>query len=198
MFKKLLIASAVLAASTSIAFAANYKGDYKGETVAPCPTYNIPPAPYVGVSLGVRNNYSGTPAVMKGIDGNLSLGYGGIVSPAFYLAGELFVLGTANVKDMSNNGNSVRSNWSWGGSVLPGYMITDHVLGYVRLGAQRTRFNSQGSNANAWHVGLGAQTNIYQNWDLRGEYVYSYYQNVSGVGHPNSDVFNLGLVYRII
>src|SRR5262245_370254 len=98
MFKKLVIASAVFAASSGIAIAGHsYKGDrdYKGEVATPtcptCPTYTYLCGPYVGLSASVRNNYTGTPVVYKGLEGILSLGYGGAVSPMFYLAGELFV-----------------------------------------------------------------------------------------------------------
>jgi len=203
MFKKLVIASAVLAASSSIVLAGQtYKGDYKGEMAAPapCPTYNLCPAPYVGVGLGVRNNYTGDPVVFKGLDGDLFAGYGGIVAPSFYLAGEAFVLGTANLKDYQDfKGNGARSTWSYGLSVIPGYMITDHVLGYLRAGAAWTRFSDQNvSNKVGGQIGVGGQTNIYQNWDLRGEYVYTQYGRVTGIGKVQNDLFNVGLVYRIV
>src|SRR3990167_467487 len=139
MFKKLLLVSMIISASSSIAFAGqSYKGekDYKGEMAAtPCPGFMA--GPYLGLSIGDRTNFSGSPIVFKGIDGNLSLGYGALVSPSFYLAGEIFGIGTINVKDFTNvlsvNQNvSAKSNWSYGISILPGYMITDTVLGYIR------------------------------------------------------------------
>ncbi len=46
-------------------------------------------------------------------------------------------------------------------------MITDYVLGYGRLGVVRSRFSDQSNNATGWQVGLGGQTNLAQNWDLR-------------------------------
>lgn len=203
MFKKLAIASAVLAASSSVVFAASYKGDYKGEAIVPCPTYNLIAAPYIGGSLGVRNNYSGSPAVFKGLDGNLSLGYGGIIAPAWYLAAEAFVLGTINLKDMPNSATgypsgSVRSTWAYGLDVLPGYMITNYVMAYLRAGISETYFNNQGVYRFGWRVGAGGQTNIYQNWDLRGEYVYTYHNRISAIGRPNTDLFNVGVVYRFV
>lgn len=200
MFNKLLVAGVVLAASSSIAFAANYKADYKGE--APCPTYVFTAGPYVGFSVGSRVNTATDPVHFRGIDGILSLGYGAMLNPAFYLAGEIWGLGTVNVKDYPSTPRtttfSTKSNWSYGASVLPGYMITDYVLGYVRLGVQRTRFNGQDETENGWHAGLGGQTNLTQNWDLRGEYVYSRYQSVRAIGRPQSDQFNLGLVYKFV
>lgn len=203
MFKKLLIASAVLAVSTSVAFAANYKGDYKGEAApAPCPTYTYTTGPYIGLSVGDRTNYSGTPTTFKGIDGNLSVGYGAIWNDMFYLAGELFGLDTAKVKDFTNANKfgtvGAKSSWGVGASILPGLMITDHVLGYARLGAIRTRFNDQSTNKTGWQGGLGLQTNVYGNWDLRAEYVYTGYGNVSGIGNVSSDQANLGLVYKFV
>lgn len=206
MFKKLLLVSMIVSAS-SIAFAGqSYKGekDYKGEmAAAPCPTFMA--GPYIGLSVGDRTNYSGSPTVFKGIDGNLSLGYGALVSPSFYLAGELFGLGSASVKDLQNQLSvsrniSVKSSWSYGLSIVPGYMITDTVLGYLRGGVIRTRFNGTnvGVNDTGWQIGLGGQTNLYQNWDLRAEYIYSYYGTVGNLGKVSSDQANLGVVYKFL
>lgn len=213
MFKKLLIASAVLAVTSSVAFAAKYKENYKDEAPpAPCPTYTYMTGPYVGASLGSRNNYGGDPAVFRGVDLNVSAGYGMLLSPAFYLAGEAFALWTANVKDMtatdfSGNTVSAKSTYSWGLSLIPGYMLTEHVLGYVRLGGIRTRFN--GTNVSdtewGWQVGPGIQVPLDANWDMRAEYMVTRYGKVCTSGfNPNysfntaSDVFNLGVVYKFV
>jgi len=205
MFKKLMIASAVLALSSSVAFATNYKGDYKGEAApAPCPTYTYTAGPYLGLSIGDRTNYNGAPATFKGLDGNLSAGYGMMMSPEFYLAGEAFVLGTAKIKDLKNvnvNPNvSTRSNWGWGLSILPGYMLNDHVLGYVRLGGIDTHFNGTGVNSSkwGWQVGPGVQFGLAPNWDLRAEYSYAQYRSVSNLGNVSANVASLGLVYKFV
>ncbi|EKD72638.1 MAG: hypothetical protein ACD_45C00622G0015 [uncultured bacterium] len=201
MFKKLLIVSGVLAASSSVAFAGG--GNYKGEEMAPCPVFTYTAGPYVGLSLGSRNNYSGSPTVFRGIDGNLSLGYGMMMSQ-FYLAGEIFGIWTANVKDLQytqgTTSTSAKSNWAWGISLLPGYMIVDRVLGYVRLGGGRTHFNGTGvsDTVTGWHIGPGASIALNQNWDLRGEYIYTRYNTVTNLGKTSSDVFNLGVVYKFL
>lgn len=205
MFKKLVIASAVLAASTGIAFAGHhsYKGDYKGEMSVPscptCATYSFMSGPYIGLSAGVRNNYSGEPAVYKGIEGTLSLGYAGVLTPMFYLAGELFAGDSFNIKNYHDGSpGTVRSTWSWGGSVIPGIMINDFVMGFVRVGGQSTRFQSPGTSKGGWHVGVGGQTSLAPCWDLRAEYVYYQYGRVSGIGHPATDLFNVGVVYKFM
>src|SRR3990167_5998322 len=200
MFKKLLIASAVLAVSSGVAFAGtSYKGEanYKGEP-APCASYTYTAAPYVGFSIGNRTNYSGTPTVFKGIDGVLSAGYAAMLTPDFYLAGEIFVLGTADVKDLQDTvgttNTSAKSNWGYGVSIIPGYMINDHVLGYVRGGAVRTSFNGSGTNSNitGGQIGVGLQTGIAQNWGVRAEYSYTGYGSVSGpIGNVSSDLVNV-------
>lgn len=209
MLRKLLIASAVLAATSSIAFAHNYKGDYKGEAApAPCPSYSFAAGPYIGLSVGPRTNYSNIAAVYKGFEGTLSGGYAMMMNPVFYLGGEIFVADSANIKDFKGpqqyyvnpafTHDGVRTSWSYGISIIPGYMITDHVLAYVRAGAVRTRFSDANANATAWQLGVGAQTNVYQNWDVRGEYVYSGYGSVNFIGKPASDQFNLGVVYKFV
>ncbi|OGT37928.1 MAG: hypothetical protein A3F11_02855 [Gammaproteobacteria bacterium RIFCSPHIGHO2_12_FULL_37_14] len=206
MFKKLIVASTILAASSGIAFAGHsYKGekDYKGEMPAPCPTYVFPTGPYVGLSVGSRLNFTGSPTLFGGVDGNLALGYSAMVAPAFYLAGEIFGIGTANVKDLTNTSSTgatigAKSNWGYGASILPGYMITDYVLMYLRVGATSTHFNDQNVNKTAWHIGLGGETALAQNWDIRGEWVYAGYGNVSGIGNASATVTSVGLVYKFL
>lgn len=198
MFKKLLIASAVLAVSTSVAFAANYKGEYKGEVAAPCPTYHPAVAPYLGLSLGHRLNYSSSSLAFSGLTGTLSLGYGGIVAPAWYFAGEIFVDGTVKLHDFAPSATSLKSTWDYGLSLIPGYMINDYLLGYIRVGVQNTRFSAASVNRTGWHVGLGGQTNVAPNWDLRAEYGYVYYgSNVYGA-KPQSNSATVGLIYRFM
>lgn len=202
MFKKLLVATVILASASSVAFAGHksYKAerDYKNE-MPPCPTYQFAAGPYLGFSAGVRNNYTGDPVVYKGLEGTLSGGYGAMLSPFWYLAGEIFVGDSINLKDYKDaTGNGVKSTWSYGLDIIPGYMITDYVLGYVRAGVVRTRFSDVGDNSTGWQVGLGAQTNVYQNWDVRGEYVYSSYNSINLIGKPQADQFNLGVVYKFV
>ncbi|OGT36557.1 MAG: hypothetical protein A3F12_05150 [Gammaproteobacteria bacterium RIFCSPHIGHO2_12_FULL_38_14] len=205
MFKKLLVSSIILAASSTVAFAAggSYKGekDYKGEMM-PCPTYTYTAGPYIGLSVGLRTNYSGSPTVFKGLDGNLSLGYGAMVTPSFYLAGEIFGIATGNIKDLQYTSGttnySAKSNWSYGASILPGYMITDYVLGYLRAGVIATRFNQQSVTKTGGQLGLGGQTSLTPNWDLRGEYVFTQYRTVGSIGRVASDQVNLGLVYKFV
>ncbi len=210
MFNKLLVASVVLAASTG-AFAANYKGDYKGEAAPVCPscTYTYQAAPYVGVGLGNFVTYSGRGAVQNAISGNINAGYAAMINPMFYLAGEALIEGDANVKNYTRVSTtaaasaSARSNWGYGLSIIPGYMVTDHVLGFARLGAVRSRFNDQGVWSTGWQVGLGLQTNVYQNWDMRAEYDYTNYNRVNGsnnggIGKPQRNQAVLGLIYKFL
>jgi len=199
MFKKLLIASAVLAVSSSVFAHMNYKGDYKGE--APCPSYVYTTGPYIGVSVGPRTVGTGSPTYARSIDGTLFAGYGGIFAQSFYLAGEIFGQGDANIKDFKKQPANVfgaKTSWGWGLSLIPGMLITDHVLGYLRGGYVQTRFTDVNSTISGWQVGGGAQTNLWANWDLRGEYVYSQYNRNANIGIPMSDQFNLGVIYKFV
>lgn len=175
MFKKLLVASAVLAASSTVAFAA---------------------APYVGASMGIKDNTS-SHANYRGFDTNLSLGYGGVVSQNFYLAAEAFVVPfDATITNNNGHGDSIRTSYGYGLSIIPGLMLTDHTMGYARVGAIGSRFTTPGQTAAGGQLGLGMQTSLTPCVDLRGEYVYTSYRSVSGIHSPKSDQFNLGLVYK--
>jgi opacity protein-like surface antigen len=203
MFKKLLVFSTTFILTTSVALANHvYKDeamDYKNEVPRPpCAASNGSGA-YIGASVGLRTNYTRTPVVYKGLEGTLSLGYGEMLTPNFYLAGEIFGGDSAqlvNYRDAAGNG--VRSTWSYGFDLIPGLMLTDTVLSYLRAGVVRSRFSNQSANANAWQAGLGMQTNVATNWDLRFEYIFNVYRSVNVIGNPYSDQYNLGLVYKFM
>lgn len=242
MFKKLLVTSAILAASSSVAFAGGYKGEnYKGE--APCATCQYLAGPYLGLSIGSRINWQERPTlyhqyytdpvagsyyynnyyqgynVFTGISGIASIGYGMMVNPMFYIAGEFFADDTARTSNNHGTKN-VRSTWDYGFDVIPGVLVGDCVLAYFRAGVIETQFQGHHSNSRTgWRVGLGAETNIYQNWDARMEFVYNQWSNnnnnhhhhrattdilplVYYHGHANryirGEQFNLGVVYKFL
>lgn len=176
MFKKLLIASAILATTSSLAFAEA--------------------APYIGAGLGVTNNTSSSSS-FRGVTGTVMGGYGATVNQNIYLGGEVFGTGFTTVLDNNTkNSPSLRTTYGYGASFIPGLMLSDHTMTFVRLGAVRTRFSNLNSTSTGGQLGLGMQTNITQNWDLRGEYDYTSYGKVSGISTV-SDQFNLGLVYKV-
>lgn len=178
MFKKLLIATAVLATSSSIALANSA-------------------APYVGASLGVNNITASNAGSYRGAPVSIFAGYGQTVYNNIYLGGEVFgTLGTMELSSTSFGIAGLKTSYGFGASFIPGVMLSDRTLAFVRAGIVRTRFSSIKQNSTGAQIGLGLQTNLMQNWDLRGEYDYTAYSQVGGVS-PKSDLFNLGLVYKI-
>lgn len=183
MLKKILVGAA-LASAVSVA-AAN-------------------PAPYVGASLGVTNNSFNakvegtevTGGTFRGAPVSLFAGYGGVVADNFYFAGEVF--GTP-VTGKISRGNSLKTTYSYGASVLPGVMLSDHTLAYGRLGLIRSRFSEQSTTRDGAQFGLGMQTSLTQNVDLRGEYDFVAYKSFDELGvsiAPRADQFSVGLVYK--
>jgi opacity protein-like surface antigen len=73
-------------------------------------------------------------------------------------------------------------------------------MGYARFGVIRSRFMPKGASNNTitgGQFGLGLQTSLMQNWDIRGEYTYSAYSSLTGVaGNPRTDQATLSLVYK--
>jgi opacity protein-like surface antigen len=191
MLKKVLTAT-ILTASSSLVFA--------GTMGTPCPAYNYLAGPYVGASVGPITNVAGAPANYQGFEGTLSVGWGHLMNRSLYIAGEFFGGSNARLKNSSIAGDptSVASSYQYGFDIIPGFMITDHVLGYFRAGVVRTQFNDVNVGRTGWQVGIGGQTNVYRNIDIRGEFIYSQYNAITGVGTPRSDQFNLGLVYKFV
>jgi len=176
------------------------KADYKGEVAAPCPA-NVCPNPfmggaYLGFSVASRVNYTSSPAVYNGLEGTLLGGYGWLWDQ-WYAALEIFVQDSTQITNNTSSVGSAKSSWGYGLSILPGYMLVDNVLGYLRLGIVETRFSTRSSNLLGGQIGLGLDTALCNNWDLRAEYVYSFYNSISNHGgNPKSQQFNLGLVYK--
>ncbi len=177
MFKKMLVASAILAA-TSAAFA------------------DINPAPYLGASVGVVDNTSSAGS-FRGAPLTISGGYGGVINQNFYLAGEVFgVLATSTFdSNPTASHSSIKTTHAYGASIIPGVMISDHTMTFARLGVVKSRFTNYGESVAGGQAGLGIQTALTQHVDLRGEYDYSKYNKFSGVS-AKSDAFNVGLVYK--
>lgn len=210
MFKKLLVLSITLAACSSIAFAGpSYKGEkpvYKGEILPPPPCFYA--GPYVGASFGPRVNNTGAPSAYQGLEGFVSAGWGWMINQDIYLAGEFWVGDSIKLKNYNAAGDgSPRSTWDAGFSVLPGFMLTDTILAFARAGVQRAHFRAQppdpcncnsGTTRNGWHVGIGGQSNLCGRWDIRGEYTYQQYTNVTSIGTPRGSVFTLGLIYKFV
>lgn len=175
MFKKLLLTSAILAVTSSVALANS--------------------APYIGISAGEQTN-TNKYFNYRGIPGQLFVGYGANIAQGFYLAGE--VIGTFGTGTIVDNG--MKSTWGYGLSIIPGIMISEHTLGYLRFGGVRTQFQPKTASTqtiNGAQFGVGMQTSLMQNWDVRGEYTYSSYGSLKNAGgSPASDEFTLGLVYK--
>lgn len=213
MLKKIFILGVALATCSSTVFARSlYKGECYKDEVIPCkaPIYFCA-GPYLGLSLGPRVNYTGAPTVFNGIEVIGSAGWGWMVTPDFYLAAEVFGGDSFDVKEYPIPGQgkagSIRTTYDYGASLLPGIMINDTVLAYLRLGYIGAHFRNEpnticncqnGANRNGWQVGLGGESNLCGGWDLRGEYVYSQYSSLPRVGTPRTHQFTLGLLYKFI
>ncbi len=180
MFKKIFIASAILSTTSTVAL----------------PSTLATGAPYLGASIGIVDNTSSV-GNFRGVPLTISGGYGATVNHTLYLAGELFgVLGTPTLDSNANAGSgSIKTTYGYGASFIPGVMISDHTMVYGRLSILESRFTNYGKTVGGGQVGLGMQTSLTQNWDLRGEYDYTSYNKFSGVS-VKSDAFNMGWVYK--
>lgn len=172
MFKKVILVSSILAISTSLA------------------TANT--APYIGASTGITTNTNWM-ANSRGAPFNVFVGYGGIVTQSIYLAGEVIgTLWTAQLAD-----HYMQSSYGYGASIIPGLMLSNHTMAFGRLGAVRTHFTFNGTGmSTGGQAGLGLQTTLTQNVDLRGEYDYTAYNTVNGLSSPRADAFSVGLIYK--
>ncbi|MBA3661420.1 MAG: hypothetical protein H0W64_06810 [Gammaproteobacteria bacterium] len=170
------------------------------------------PAPYVGASLGIVTNTSPdaftslttsggypvrSPSNFRGVPFSAFLGYGGMLYQNFYLAGELAAtIGTATISESG----SLKTSYGFGASILPGVYLSDHTMAYARLGVVNSRFTTLQKNVTGGQAGLGMQTSLTQNVDVRGEYDFTAYPSITGptgqVDAPRSDAYTLGIIYK--
>jgi opacity protein-like surface antigen len=193
-----------------------YKGEahYKGELPPspqppleplPCMTYTFNPGFYLGINPGLRTNYS-PPAIAtyKAFEGTVFGGYT-FTATSFYFAAEIDASHSAALQNYSNrlslnaNGNPVglKTTWGVGLSLLPGYVLSDTLLAYLRLGSATTHFQDVARTKTGGQVGIGLQGTVSERWDLRAEYVYSFYPSLPVLGNPRSDEWRFGLVYKL-
>lgn len=236
MLKQLRLISLLILVSSTAA-AANYKGEAM-PAPAPCPSVK---ALHDGFYLGVAGGYdsyrvrrstnltfggltiTGNPAVSTtGFVGGLFAGYGQAFENLYYLGGEIFVNDSdANVSSSRSNttatsvySTSVNVRTSYGLALLPGVMVNDSSLLYLRLGYNWANIKgnetftvgatstsaSKSSTRGGYNVGLGIETAVYQNFSVRGEYSYSSYNSfTSALGtkySPYDNQFMLGLIYH--
>jgi len=213
MLKKLLICTALLAVSTAALSHASYKDEYNSAPFTPvAPTLSYTntvfyAGPYAGLSVGPRVSITKNPSTYVGIEGTLSVGYSVIPYPNFYFAGEAFGGNSANVQtyqDALFQAYSPRTSWGYGVGVIPGIIFNGNVLGYLRLGVMTTRFRDVAESGNTntnilgAQAGLGAQTSLCPNLDIRGEYIYNQYRSYRTISITRSHQFNVGLVYKFL
>lgn len=187
MLKKLTTASALLAVTAGVAMAN--------------------PAPYIGAGLGITANTSTNSSAymtsaFRGSPLSVLAGYGGTVNDWYYLAAE--VNATLLTSSLSGTG-TLKSSYGYGVSVLPGYMLSDHTVAFLRAGIVRTQFSDLDKYSTGGQLGLGLQTSLTQNLDVRGEYDFTAYSAmntsvktggwVNSIA-PRSDTTTLSLVYK--
>ncbi|HEU5280930.1 MAG TPA: outer membrane beta-barrel protein [Gammaproteobacteria bacterium] len=178
MFKKSLLATLALSAAP-LAFAMQSTTPYLGASM--------------GVNVNSSTNVNGNAGVYRGVPLKVFAGYGGLINSSFYLAGELS--GVPGSAQMSNK-NNMRTSYGYSLSLLPGLMLSDQTFAFMRAGFVRTEFSNVNNMATGGQLGVGMQTFLTQNVDLRGEYDYTAYRTVSGIHAPSADSYDLGLVYK--
>lgn len=168
MFKKALIASAVLAATSTVAFA-------NGGTYTPVPAEPAHVSDcYIGIAISadagifdVKDRFRAFDAWhtdrlefqeihdwdqgLQGVDGEIYAGVGWLFDDHYYLGGEVFASVTSNDGDHENFfeepgefsqtfHQEVDVDHTYGISFIPGIKISDSTLLYGRIGWEASRF----------------------------------------------------------
>lgn len=235
---KVLVTSLLVLSTTGLAFAKGY--GYKGENYkaeVPCP----PPVMlrdgfYLGAQVGydsyrVREDVYFVPPSFNLFDsdpvinatgwlGGLFLGYGRYLTDLFYLGGEVYgnyssASGDWSALTKSRNfyyKNDFDVRGSWGLNLIPGLRLNDTTLGYIKIGYNWARFNSDETvyglgkfdddhnTEHGWSAGLGLETLLWDEWSVRTEYNHicydDFHSNLGTEFNPSDNQFTVGLVYH--
>lgn len=160
------------------------------------------------------------PLAVNGWMGNIFLGYGRAFD-WFYMGGEVYLSasdansGYALTAPQSDYRLKLQMNNSWGADILPGILLNQATLFYLRLGFIRTYLHSDERlhylavrqhvvntpATNAYRVGLGLESVIYCNLSLRGDYTYAsysaYFTRLDNRFSPANHEVTLALLYHL-
>lgn len=153
---------------------------------------------YMGPSLFVVDNQGNSS--FRGFFPRLSFGYSFDFLDDMYLGAELFAVAATGTLDdnYSPPYQSAKSDRSYGVSVMPGFSINDRTMGYFRFGLLTSNFPGPNVYRSAAQWGVGLQTMLTANWDVRAEYNYVTYRTVANLGSIKSDQVGVGLVYKVL
>ncbi len=152
---------------------------------------------YVGPTIMIQDSMTNSSAY-RGVNPKMTFGYGGVGDEA-YFGGEIFAIpGSASLTDTHLPGaESAKMSRSFGASIIPGMAIAAQTVGFARLGFITTKFTGPNIYKTGGQIGLGMQTAVSPNWDVRGEYDYTVYGSVGQIGSPKVDEYSLGFLYRL-
>lgn len=152
---------------------------------------------YFGPTLYLQNTTSQQDN-FRAIFPQLAAGYWDVID-CFYFAGELFFVPfTVGISETNNQrSESVSTTYQYGISFLPGLLLTENVVAYLRGGYVATRFWGPDTMKSGGQFGVGIQSDISVNWSLRGEYDYTAFKSVAALGSPHTDQFGVSFIYKL-
>lgn len=203
--KKLLVAgvsaAAILAASSSAFAKTNYKGDFKGEVAAPAPAPVVADKGlmggfYLGAGLGYDSDrlsfktdvdQFSDDISLTGAAGKVFAGYGQYFDNWYLGAEAFFGVSNADGKQGVEDVNlKYSSKNSYGISLIPGYKFTPSTLTFARVGWTNNKYEykatggvegSRSDRYNGLTLGVGMETQVYDNWSLRGEFDHTAFRS---------------------
>lgn len=146
--------------------------------------------PYLGAALGIQNTGGGYTGLLV----SPFLGFGLPLCQTYYIGGELFA--DSGSIPLSQNYYH-RTNYGIGASITPGFILSQNTIIYLRAGVETFRYSTTLNFFTGGQLGLGLQTMIAEQWDVRGEYVYTGKGIIRNFGTPRFNFFKVGLVYKI-
>jgi opacity protein-like surface antigen len=153
---------------------------------------------YVAPTL-VLNDITAQQSSFRGLEPRLTLGYTAMVDKGIYMAGEAFgSMGNLVLQDNHPAGSdSLHISREFGLTFLPGIRISRDTLTFLRMGIVNSRFSTGDKSRFGAEFGVGLETELTENWDIRGEYDFTTYRSLSSAtGNPRGDSYSVAFVDR--
>src|SRR3990167_9975642 len=149
---------------------------------------------YVGGSLSMQR-ISATSSQYTGYRPGLFIGYGQEYPDCYYLGGEFLGSMTGATSDSYVLRDiSLRMAPVYSLSLIPGMLITEDTMGFLRLGIGVGKLKASARWLTGYVLGAGVDVPLSPSWDIRFEYDYTLYNHI-GIGNPQSHELMLSLKY---
>lgn len=155
---------------------------------------------YIAPGLSYDDTTESTDLItFQGLNPRIAMGIAGINLYGVGFGLEVFgnPLQPITIHNITNTDQTLKPDWSYGGSIIPSFNLDDVISIYLRGGVIYTGFpNLNNTRLMGLQMGVGAEALLWGPWSGRIEYIRSNYRHTDGLSNIHTDAGLATLVYR--